>query len=106
MSNFFNAIGVADMEKVHSAVIGWILSNKCNAFGIKEKSDILCSLFNIFPAVTFTHIVVKVEVYDIDILIKTESNGTEESWIIENKIKTNQHSDQLDKYVDIIIYQT
>ena len=102
MSNFFNAIGVADMEKVHSAVIGWILSNKCNAFGIKEKSDILCSLFNIFPAVTFTHIDVKVEVYDIDILITTESNGTEESWIIENKIKTNQHSDQLDKYVDII----
>jgi hypothetical protein len=27
MSNFFNAIGVADMEKVHSAMIAWILDD-------------------------------------------------------------------------------
>ncbi len=47
--NFFNAIGVADMEKVHSAVIGWILSDKCEAFGIDKKSELLCQLFDQQP---------------------------------------------------------
>ena len=63
MSNFFNSIGMADMEKVHSAVIGWILSDKCTAFGIDKKSGILCSLFN-SPAVLFDKIDVKIEIYN------------------------------------------
>lgn len=102
MSNFFNAIGVADMEKVHSAVIGWMLSDKCNAFDIKEKSTLLCNLFQENVCV-FKTIIVQVEVYNIDILIETEDNlGNKECWVIENKIKSNQHSNQLDKYVDVI----
>ena len=102
MSNFFNAIGVADMEKVHSAVIGWMLSDKCNAFDIKEKSTLLCNLFKENIRI-FKNIVVQVEVYNIDILIETEDNqGNKECWVIENKIKSNQHSNQLDKYVNII----
>ena len=28
MKNFFNAIGMADMEKVHSAMIAWILDDE------------------------------------------------------------------------------
>ncbi len=103
MSNFFNAIGVADMEKIHSAVIGWILSNNCNAFGITEKSFILCRLFNQQKNRIFNTIDVHVEVYDIDILIETEDQqGQKECWVIENKLKSNQHSNQLDKYVRII----
>ena len=39
MSNFFNAIGVADMEKVHSAVIGWMLSDKCERVREKRKDN-------------------------------------------------------------------
>ena len=101
MSNFFNAIGVADMEKVHSAVIGWLLSDKCNAFDITQKSKILCGLFNVGPS-QFDKIDVNVEVYDIDILVTTKRNSLEECWIIENKIKSNQHDNQLDKYVRII----
>ena len=103
MENFFNAIGVADMEKVHSAIIGWILSDKCKAFDIGKKSNLLCRLFNIRPSRIFKKIVVQVEVYNIDILIETEDcGGKQEVWIIENKVKSNQHSDQLDKYVNII----
>ena len=102
MSNFFNAIGVADMEKVHSAVIGWMLSDKCQAFDIKAKSTLLCNLFQENVRV-FKTIIVQVEVYNIDILIETEDNlGNKECWVIENKIKSNQHSNQLDKYVNII----
>ncbi len=103
MSNFFNAIGVADMEKVHSAVIGWMLSDKCCAFNINQKSSILCKMFGLVNPREYKTINVLVETYDIDILIETvDKQGQSECWIIENKVKSNQHDNQLDKYVDII----
>lgn len=103
MKNFFNAIGVADMERVHSAVIGWMLSDDCEAFGSVVKSGLLCQLFGEEPSRVFSKIKVNVEVFNIDILIETEDkNDIKECWIIENKIKSSQHSDQLDKYVRII----
>lgn len=105
MSNFFNSIGIADMEKVHSAVIGWMFSDKCEAFGNsgkRVKSKLLCDLFGV-PKVEFNTITVYIEAFNIDILIETiDSTGNTGCWVIENKIKSNQHSNQLDKYVDII----
>ena len=103
MTNFFNAIGVADMERVHSAVIGWMLSEGCIVFDPKTKSDIINTMFGLQPSRVFCQISVSAEVFDIDILITTEDqNGKQECWVIENKIKSNQHSNQLDKYVKII----
>lgn len=103
MTNFFNAIGVADMERVHSAVIGWMLSEGCSVFNLETRSDIISTMFGLQPSRVFSQISVSVEVFDIDILITTEDqNGKQECWVIENKIKTNQHNNQLDKYVKII----
>ena len=91
------------MERVHSAVIGWMLSDDCEAFGSVVKSGLLCQLFGEEPSRVFSKIKVNVEVFNIDILIETEDkNNIKECWIIENKIKSSQHSDQLDKYVRII----
>ena len=45
--SFFDKIGVADMEKVHSAVIGWMFSDDCCALNKQQKSELLCSLFSI-----------------------------------------------------------
>ena len=97
--SFFDRIGVADMEKVHSAVIGWIFSNDCKALTNQQKSELLCSLFHVNPSQTFNSFVVEVEHHDIDILIITDYNTC---WVIENKIKSSQHSNQLDKYYKII----
>ena len=61
MKNFFNAIGVASMEKIHSAMIAWILDDKNDknivkeqseeslfaTFPIEVRSDILCQMFGI-----------------------------------------------------------
>ena len=103
MTNFFNAIGVADMERVHSAVIGWMLSDGCTAFSRQTKSDIINTMFKPQTSRVFSQISVFVEVYNIDILIVTkDASGNEECWVIENKIKSNQHHNQLDKYVKII----
>lgn len=101
---FFNKIGVADMERVHSAVIGWMLSDECEAFDITIRSQILKELFGINDTNrSFVEIQSLIEWKDIDILILTkDEQGNGDCWIIENKIKTSQHSNQLEKYIEII----
>ena len=97
--SFFDKIGVADMEKVHSAVIGWMFSDDCCALNKQQKSELLRSLFNVRSVQAFNSFEVKVEHHDIDILIITDNDTC---WVIENKVKSSQHSNQLDKYYDII----
>lgn len=106
MKNFFNAIGVADMEKVHSAMIAWILDDENDAtlpanqgevnsqfstFPIAERSALLCGMFHKNQRV-FKSIKTHVEWNDIDIMIETEEgNGQKEIWVIENKLKSQEH---------------
>lgn len=97
-SNFFDAIGVADMEKVHSAVIGWMLSDKCEAFGqngLEARSRLLQNIFKIDESEqisVFKSIKAIIEWKNIDILVVTNSGEEDEKcWIIENKIKSTQH---------------
>ena len=107
MKNFFNAIGVADMEKVHSAMIAWILDDENDAtfsanqggvnslfstFPIAERSKLLCGMFGLLPERQFKSIKTHVEWNDIDIMIETEEgNGQKEIWVIENKLKSQEH---------------
>lgn len=107
MKNFFNAIGVADMEKVHSAMIAWILDDENDAtlsanpgkvnsqfstFPIAERSKLLCGMFGLLPKRQFKSIKTHVEWNDIDIMIETEEgNGQKEIWVIENKLKSQEH---------------
>ena len=102
----FNAIGVADMEKVHSAMIAWILDNEndttfsanqggvnslFSTFPIAERSALLCGMFHENQRV-FKSIKTHVEWNDIDIMIETEDgNGQKEIWVIENKLKSQEH---------------
>jgi hypothetical protein len=94
---FFEFISAADSEKVHSQTIGWIFSEYCNVFNPDDKSAILNELcFNkqIIKHDFKTIEKVEVEVNDIDILIE----GDDWRIVIENKIKSSQHSNQLLKY--------
>jgi len=102
-SNFFDAIGVADMEKVHSAVIGWMLSDKCEAFDIATRSKLLQQIFGIESNhEVFDSIESHIEWKNVDILVITRKCNEWQCWVIENKIKSSQHSDQLNRYVDTI----
>ena len=93
---FFEFIAAANAEKVHSQTIGWIFSENCVVFNSNEKSKILNEL--IFQSSEeiedFKPTNVQVEIDDIDILIETEDGVI----VIENKIKSSQHSNQLFKY--------
>jgi hypothetical protein len=96
---FFDAIGTADMERVHSGVIGWLLSSKCKAFTITEQSNILNSLFDKQNGPTYTTIEPCLEYDHMDIYIKTkDANGNVKDWIIENKVKSSQGNNQLSNY--------
>lgn len=91
---FFEYIAAADAEKVHSQMIGWMFSKDCDVFEDEEKSKILNELIPKAGGIQLIPKKVHVEINDIDILIEGED------WliVIENKIKSSQHSNQLFKY--------
>ena len=109
MSNFFNAIGVADMEKVHSAMIAWILDDandpkhsnyaigKTNfsTLPIDKRSELLCELFSVKQTRKFDTIRTHVEWNDIDIMIETTDKDCVEVWVVENKLKSQEHLSNL-----------
>jgi len=92
---FFEFIAAADAEKVHSQTIGWIFSENCEVFDDNDKSSMLKELINVEnEKIDFIPTRVDVEISDIDILITCGDKLI----IIENKIKSSQHSNQLFKY--------
>jgi hypothetical protein len=97
---FFEFIAAADAEKVHSQTIGWMFSPASKALTTKQKMHILSGFFdcNELELADFEVDEVFVEYKDIDILIVCKSVVI----VIENKIKSTQHSDQLNKYERII----
>lgn len=98
--NFFDLIALADVERVHSAVIGWLLSDECEALSKEERSKVLNKLFGLpEERAIYEACKMRLEWENIDILWLTKnSNGEDECWILENKIKSSQHSDQLKTY--------
>jgi hypothetical protein len=93
-NNFFNNLGIASVERIHSQMIAWIFNE--GFLSNKKKSLILNSLFGLnkdykdFQALT--------EYKNIDILIKADNDV----FIFENKIKIGQHDNQLENYRDVI----
>lgn len=90
--SFFESIGMADMEKVHSQTIAWFFSKDCDAMSPRGKEKILSSMLSGAEIATIQN--VYTEYKSIDIVIETDRHVI----AIENKIKSNQHSNQLERY--------
>lgn len=90
--SFFEYLGIADIERIHSQTLAWIFSKDCEAISKTSKSDLLNILFNLEGERQILN--VETERNHIDILIETN----QEIIIIENKIKSSQHSNQLFRY--------
>lgn len=100
---FFDYIGTADMERVHSATIAWMISDQCNAFNCEERISLLNSLFGTTKD-DIKSIDVCTEFEHIDIAFTTEDySGNKDIWVIENKVKAPLGYNQLKKYEHIII---
>jgi hypothetical protein len=102
--NFFDLLALADVERIHSAVIGWLLSDECEALAKEERSAVLNSLFGLpKDRGIYTKAEMRLEWENIDILWITDSESYgKECWVLENKIKSSQHSNQLQKYQGIV----
>lgn len=95
---FFDFIGTADMERIHSATIAWMISDQCGAFTTNERSSLLECLFGSRNS-DIVQMQVCTEFDHIDIALITEdSNKHKEIWVIENKIKAPLGHNQLKKY--------
>jgi len=93
---FFEYLGIADMEKIHSQILQWILSKDNKSLTSNQKNEFISDFLNI----SNFHISEIITEYEkIDILIKSE-NGI---ICIENKLKSSQHSKQLDRYKKSIL---
>jgi hypothetical protein len=91
---FFEYLGIADMERIHSQILAWIFSSDFSALTERQKIELLEKIFDLKHVVRIEKILT--ETHRIDIIIETDSDLI----IIENKIKSSQHSDQLFRYVE------
>lgn len=88
--NFFEVIGIADVERVHSQMLAWIFG--ANVLTAAQKSEILTDLTGRVGEYAVRQ--VSTEHDHIDVLIETESATV----AIENKIKITEHDEQLARY--------
>ena len=101
-SGIFEYLMAAAMEKVHSQVLGWIFSLR-DSHNLNEKESIGVALLKRILGIeneTISIESVVVEYNNFDILIEWKRNGTDCTLIIENKIKSSVHSNQLVRYVE------
>lgn len=101
--NFFMALGIADIERIHSQFLYWFF--KENSIPDEIKSRVLSSLLG-KEGLQFTEFDAETEFKNIDIVIKTKGTKI----YIENKIKSIEHvagdteelqTMQYDKIIDI-----
>lgn len=90
-SNFFESLGLASVERIHTQMLYWFFESE-SVLSVAEKTSILqfinpsVSSYRSFKATT--------EHKNIDLLIKADDS----LYVFENKIKSTEHSNQLDKY--------
>lgn len=95
---FFDSLLMADSERVHSQMLAWFLNLPNEKFSLIEKATLLQSLFHFEKPLALQSIHVNSEIHRIDILIELD----EYILVIENKLKSSEHSDQTIKYIEAV----
>jgi len=90
--SFFEYLGISDVERIHSQLFAWLFSPDCLAIDSHQKNKLLNSLFKTAEVGEIKKVFT--EVNGIDILVETSN----EIIVIENKLKSSQHSNQLFRY--------
>lgn len=101
-SGIFEYLMAAAMEKVHSQALGWIFSLRSTAPDTQQESIGTYLLKKIIglEGENISIETVTVEYNHFDILIEWTRNGRGCTLLIENKIKSSEHSNQLTRYVE------
>ncbi|MFA7201491.1 MAG: PD-(D/E)XK nuclease family protein [Candidatus Paceibacterota bacterium] len=92
--NLFEILGIASIERIHSQMMCWLFSD--SPLTPIEKSQLLqiinpkAKIYSTFQCLS--------EYKNIDIIIRADSDV----YVIENKIKSSEHDNQLSKYLATI----
>lgn len=98
-NTFFDSLMISDSERIHTQTLAWIISLDDSIFPTCEKIQFLCTLFNINGKIGFgQNVYVETELNKIDLFIETENY----QFLIENKLKSSEHSNQTFRYIDSI----
>jgi hypothetical protein len=111
--NIFEAIGMVHQEIRHSYLLSYLLDPKQNhGLGDKIAKALLVQILSSDPSVTkpysledletwnLDHLIVKREWRNIDILLLDQVHNI--AIIIENKVYSSEHDDQLSRYLETI----
>lgn len=96
---FFESMSIAGLEKIHTQMINWIINN--NEISSNIRISVLNALFDTqikldaLPIYGMTEFTNK---KSIDFLARVDSH----LFILENKVNSSQHDNQLDEYSAII----
>lgn len=90
--NLFESLGIASVEKMHTQFLYWFFNN--GNIPSKLKVSLLNNLFNQSLTSADVHIFAISEIDKIDLLITTGKAV----FLIENKIKSSEHSLQTQRY--------
>ena len=90
--SFLEHIGIADIERVHTNTIAWIISDSCRAITKNDKIKFLSEFIGLNKDDFIETI--HDETGSIDLLIETNNTII----ALENKFKSSQHSNQLERY--------
>jgi hypothetical protein len=93
---FFEAIGIAGIERIHSQVLYWIFLQENSVLSSEEKTDVLKLLNS--QAGSYKNFKSWTEYETIDLLICADND----LFVIENKIKSSEHDSQLSKYKESV----
>ncbi|MFN5441289.1 MAG: PD-(D/E)XK nuclease family protein, partial [Flavobacteriia bacterium] len=94
--NFFEKLGLADKEKIHSQIISWLFSQELQLIDESTKSDLYSKLFKCELPEKYA---VYTEWKNMDVVfLDLTGDKPKEALVIENKLKSELHSNQLTKY--------
>jgi hypothetical protein len=98
-STFFESLMLADAERIHSQTLAWILNLNESIFPKQEKSFLFKNIFNLSQDLIIEdYYFIGTEINSLDIVIRTDNT----TMVIENKLKSSEHSFQSDKYLNAL----
>jgi hypothetical protein len=114
--NIFETLNIVNTEVRHSNVLAWLLNPHENhglsdyflisflKYFVSENKDQLDNYISLFDLelINLSDVEVRREWKNIDLLIIINDNNEQIVICIENKIKSSEHSDQLQRYREII----
>lgn len=90
-------MAIAGTERIHTQTLFWLLT-ECRALNTRQKSELVCALFNLQPGRQFRKITCYTEYKSIDLVVYADDF----LGVLENKLKASQRPNQLADYWDRI----